>query len=147
MRTTRPASHLALSRGLSCDPAQVVITSGYGAGLGPVLRALDVAGKPGWLEEPGYPVAREALCLAGSAPIPVPVDSHGMDFEWALARAPDARVAIVTPSQQAPLGVTLSRSRAQALLAWAAENEAWIIEDDYLAELQIAGRAIERLLD
>ncbi|MEO8177293.1 MAG: PLP-dependent aminotransferase family protein [Deltaproteobacteria bacterium] len=139
------ACHLALARGLACDPAQILITSGYGAGLVLVLRALHLAGEKAWMEEPGYPVAREALRLAGIEPIPIHVDSQGMNVELAIAKTPGARVAIVTPGQQAPLGVALSRSRREALLAWAAEKEAWIIEDDYLAELQITGQAARAL--
>ena len=68
-----------------------------------------------------------------------------MNVELAIAKAPGARVAIVTPGQQAPLGVALSRSRREALLAGAAEKGAWIIEDDYLADLQITGQAARAL--
>jgi GntR family transcriptional regulator/MocR family aminotransferase len=139
------AKHLALARGLLCEPAQILVTSGYGAGLGLVLRVLELAGKTGWMEEPGYPVAREAMRSAGIKPVSIPVDADGMDVESAIAIAPDASVAIVTPGQQAPLGVSLSRSRRQALLSWATRTGAWIIEDDYLGELQIAGRATRAL--
>jgi GntR family transcriptional regulator / MocR family aminotransferase len=135
------AKHLALARGWVCEPARVFVTSGYGAGLGFVLKMLDLAGKAGWMEEPGYPVTREAMSIAGISPVSIPVDADGMNVERAIAIAPDASLAIVTPSQQAPLGVTLSSSRRQALLAWAGRTGAWIIEDDYLGELQIAGRA------
>jgi GntR family transcriptional regulator / MocR family aminotransferase len=51
----------------------------------------------------------------------------------------------VTPGQQAPLGMTMSLPRRLALLAWAWRNDAWIIEDDYLSELQLKGRAAPAL--
>jgi GntR family transcriptional regulator / MocR family aminotransferase len=51
----------------------------------------------------------------------------------------------LTPGQQAPLGVTMSLPRRLALLAWARRNDAWIIEDDYLSELQLKGRAAPAL--
>ena len=47
------------------------------------------------------------------------------------ARAPDARLAYVTPSCQFPLGVALSLERRRALLDWARRAQAWIVEDDY----------------
>ncbi|MFP3561755.1 PLP-dependent aminotransferase family protein, partial [Paraburkholderia sp. SIMBA_049] len=50
-----------------------------------------------------------------------------------------------TPGQQAPLGMTMSLPRRIALLAWAQENDAWIVEDDYLSELQLSGRAAPAL--
>ena len=139
------AKHLAVARGWSCDPARILVTSGYGAGLQLVLRVLDLGGEAGWMEEPGYPVTREAMRGAGIEPVSIAVDGEGMNVERAIACAPDARVAVVTPSQQAPLGVTLSNSRRKALLAWAAETGAWIIEDDYLGELQIGARAAPAL--
>jgi GntR family transcriptional regulator/MocR family aminotransferase len=47
--------------------------------------------------------------------------------------------------QQAPLGATLSLARRLRLLDWAGRTGAWIIEDDYLGELQLAGRAAPAL--
>jgi GntR family transcriptional regulator/MocR family aminotransferase len=41
--------------------------------------------------------------------------------------------------------MTMSLSRRLALLAWARRNDAWIIEDDYLSELQLKGRAAPAL--
>jgi GntR family transcriptional regulator/MocR family aminotransferase len=51
----------------------------------------------------------------------------------------------VTPGQQAPLGSTLSLERRSRLLDWAALSNAWVIEDDYLSELQLKGRATPAL--
>ena len=39
----------------------------------------------------------------------------------------------------------MSLSRRLALLAWAQRSDAWIIEDDYLSELQLKGRAAPAL--
>jgi GntR family transcriptional regulator/MocR family aminotransferase len=117
------AAHVAISRGLVCDPDQVFVTSGYGAGLSLVLGMLKQHSASAWMEEPGYPVAREALRIAGIDPVPIPVDSHGLQVETAIAMAPNARLAIVAPSQHAPLGVALSRPRRLALLAWAARQK------------------------
>src|SRR5262249_50036428 len=43
------------------------------------------------------------------------------------------------------LGVTLSLARRARLLDWAAQERAWVIEDDYLSELQLKGRATPAL--
>jgi GntR family transcriptional regulator/MocR family aminotransferase len=48
-------------------------------------------------------------------------------------------LAIVTPAHQAPLGVSLSLPRRQALLAWAADAGSWILEDDYDCEFHYSG--------
>jgi GntR family transcriptional regulator/MocR family aminotransferase len=41
--------------------------------------------------------------------------------------------------------MTMSLERRLALLAWARRTDAWIIEDDYLSELQLKGRAAPAL--
>jgi GntR family transcriptional regulator / MocR family aminotransferase len=41
--------------------------------------------------------------------------------------------------------MTLSLSRRHQLLEWAATHDSWIIEDDYLSELQLTGRAAPAL--
>jgi GntR family transcriptional regulator/MocR family aminotransferase len=72
--------------------------------------------------------------------VPVPVDAEGLNVDYGIEHAEDAALAVVTPGQQAPLGTTLSLRRRLQLLEWATSNNVWIIEDDYLSELQLKGR-------
>ena len=139
------ASHLAISRRMQCHPDQIIVTSGYRHGLMIALTALRAHGRKAWIEEPGFPLARRALELIGAVIEPVPVDAEGVRVEDGIASAPDALLALVTPGQHAPLGVSLSSARRHALLDWAAASGAWIIEDDYLGELQLDGRAAPAL--
>ncbi|WP_240645028.1 PLP-dependent aminotransferase family protein [Stutzerimonas nitrititolerans] len=142
---TEIAAYLSVARGIICAPEQVVITSGYSGGLGLILHALGLRGQTAWMEDPGYPMTRMALSMAGIETIPVSVDEYGLDVEEGIRRAPNAALAVVTAGQQAPLGVTLSLPRRLRLLEWADENGSWIIEDDYLSELQLVGRAAPAL--
>ncbi|TMS59244.1 PLP-dependent aminotransferase family protein [Imbroritus primus] len=139
------AGHLAVSRQIQCHPDQIIVTSGYRSGLMLTLTALQASGQKAWMEEPGYPLGRRVLELAGLTVEPIPVDAEGLRVEEGITRASDALVALVTPGQQAPLGVTLSPKRRRDLLGWAETQSAWIIEDDYLGELQIDGRATPAL--
>ncbi len=139
------AAYLCVARGLDCTPQQVLVCHGYAGALELALRALELGGGQAWIEQPGYMATRDALAAAGLQLVPVPVDPEGLDVAAGIAQAPHARLAVVTPGQQAPLGVTLSLRRRQALLAWAASADAWIIEDDYLGELQPQGRAAPAL--
>lgn len=139
------AAHLALARGLACQPSQVFVTSGFAGALALAVHALGLAGGTAWVEDPGYPLARRALALLGVQPVAVPVDREGIDVAHGMARAPHAALALVTPGQQAPLGVALSPQRRLALLDWAARSGSWIVEDDYLSELQLQGRAVPAL--
>src|SRR5262249_6969944 len=72
-------------------------------------------------------------------------DDDGMDVAAGLARAPDARAVVVSPSHQYPLGVMLSLPRRMALLRWAAERRALIVEDDYDSEFRYRGRPLAAL--
>lgn len=139
------AAHLALARGIKCNPAQVFITSGFTGGLGLALGVLKAEGRRAWVESPGFPPSRRALELTGVTPVPVPVDPQGMDVARGLEDAPEAAFALVTACQQAPTGVPLSLARRVELLDWATRTGAWIIEDDYLGELQLKRRATPAL--
>ncbi len=97
------------------------------------------------MEEPGFPFTRRGLELAGLSLAPIPVDASGIDVDYGLRHVPDAKLVVVTPGQQAPLGVTLSLERRLRLLGWAAQDGVWVIEDDYLSELQLKGRAAPAL--
>jgi GntR family transcriptional regulator/MocR family aminotransferase len=134
------ASYLSISRNLHCSPEQIFVTGGYNAGLGLSLRVLNLHGKKVWMEEPGFRLTRKGLELAGLNLVPVPVDAEGLNVDYGIENAADAALAVVTPGQQAPLGSTLSLRRRLQLLKWAAASGAWIIEDDYLSELQLDGR-------
>jgi len=134
------AGYLSIARNVHCYPEQIFITSGYSAGLGLALRVLGLEGRKVWMEEPGFMVTRKGLELARLNIVPVPVDAEGLNVGYGLENAADAALAVVTPGQQAPLGSTLSLRRRLQLLEWAASSHAWIIEDDYLGELQLQGR-------
>lgn len=139
------ASHLAISRQIRCRADQIIVTSGYRQGLTLSLTALQAHGRKAWMEEPGYPIGRRALEIAGVVVQPVSVDGDGLRVEEGRALAPDALLAIVTPGQHAPFGATMSPSRREALISWARDSDSWVIEDDYLGELQLEGRAAPAL--
>lgn len=139
------ASFLAAGRGISCDPAQIMITSGTQHALRLCLDALLRPGDAAWMEDPGYPAARRILEASGARLVPVPVDDQGLDAEEGRRRAPHARVAYVTPSHQFPSGVTMSMERRLALLAWAREAEAFVLEDDYDSEFRYRGAPLTAL--
>ncbi|HLI12158.1 MAG TPA: PLP-dependent aminotransferase family protein [Alphaproteobacteria bacterium] len=138
-------NYLAIARGIACTVEQVFVTAGFQGAIGLITHALLGKGDAVWVEDPGYFRAREAFILAGAAPVPVPVDSDGLDVAAGIARAPAARFAMVTPSHQSPLGVSLALPRRLALLAWATSRDAWIIEDDYDSEFRYRGRPLPAL--
>ena len=138
-------AYLAIARRIRCTPSQVLVTTGFSSALGLAVRGLELEGRAAWMEDPGFPLTRTALGLAGMTVTAVPVDAEGLDIAAGLRSAAGAALAVVTPGQQAPLGMTMSLPRRLSLLAWARRNGAWVIEDDYLSELQLKGRAAPAL--
>ncbi|MGA7514309.1 MAG: PLP-dependent aminotransferase family protein [Candidatus Sulfotelmatobacter sp.] len=128
------ATYLRTARSLRCSAEQIMIVSGSQQALEISARVLLDSGSPVWVEEPGYRLAQDAFALNGCHLIPVPVDREGLDVSAGIKRCRRARAALVTPSHQFPLGVTMSASRRFQLLEWAQSTGAWIIEDDYDSE-------------
>ena len=139
------AAHAMVSRGVHCTPQQIIIVSGAQGGLDLTARLLINSGDPVWMEDPGYLKARGAFLGSGAQIIPVPVDHEGLVVEAGMARAPQARLAYLTPSHQFPTGVTLSLARRVALLDWARRANAYLIEDDYDSEYHYTRRPLPAL--
>jgi GntR family transcriptional regulator/MocR family aminotransferase len=141
------AEYLATARSVRCTAEQIMIVSGSQQALGIASRALLVRGDAVWMEEPGYPGARDALMLNGARPVAVPVDAEGLRVDAGIARRKDARAAYVTPSHQYPLGMIMSAPRRLELLDWARRAGAWIFEDDYDSEYRYDTQPIAPLHD
>lgn len=139
------ARYLALSRGVTCTPGQILITNGFQGAIDLVAHATLKADDQVWVEDPGYVPTRQALVGAGARIVPIAVDRDGIRVVDAITRASHARLAITTPAHQAPLCVALSLPRRLSILDWAAGNDAWIVEDDYDGEFHYAGRPLPAL--
>lgn len=139
------ADYLNQSRGCHCSADQVVIVNGSQQALDIIARLFISQNESVIVEEPGYQAARAVFQAAGARVISVAVDQDGLQTEK-LSESPDsARLLYVTPSHQFPTGSVLSLSRRLALLDWAEQSQAFIIEDDYDSEFRFEGRPISAL--
>jgi GntR family transcriptional regulator / MocR family aminotransferase len=139
------AFYLRTARGVRCDAEQIMMVSGSQQALDLSTRVLLDRGNPVWMEEPGYRYARWVFALNGCRVVPIPVDADGLNVAAGIKRSPHARAALVTPSHQYPLGVTMSASRRLQLLEWAERSRSWILEDDYDSDYRYAGMPISSL--
>lgn len=139
------AEYLAVSRGVRCEPDQVVVVSGSQQALYLAASILLDPGDEVWVEDPGYAGVRGALVGAGAKLIPVSVDEEGLDVDAGISAAPRARMAYVTPSHQYPTGSVMCLARRLKLLDWAVEADAWLLEDDYDSEYRYSGRPLSSL--
>lgn len=132
------AHYLNQVRGVRCVAEQVVIVSGAQQALDILSRLLLSPGDKVLMESPGYTDARTLFELHQARIVALPVDDEGLPVE-AIPAETNARLVFVTPAHQFPRGGTMPLSRRQALLAWAAEHDAVIIEDDYDGDLRYDG--------
>jgi GntR family transcriptional regulator/MocR family aminotransferase len=136
------AQYVRAGRGARCTADQVIVVSGSQQGVDLAARVLLDPDDTVWMEDPGYAGARTALLASGARLEPVPVDGDGLVVDAGRARAPRARMAYVSPSHQFPMGVTMSAGRRLALLRWAAQAGAWVVEDDYDSEFRYDARPL-----
>jgi GntR family transcriptional regulator/MocR family aminotransferase len=139
------AEYLGAVRGVRCESSQILVTTGSQQALQISALVLLNPKDRVWMEEPGYPGARQAFMMAGAQLIPVGVDHDGMHVAEVIRRGRDARAVYVTPSHQYPMGMTMGATRRMLLLNWAARTGAWIIEDDYDSEYRFGSRPIASL--
>jgi GntR family transcriptional regulator/MocR family aminotransferase len=128
------ADYLNRARGTSALPANVVICNGFAQGIALLLHVLGESGARRVVVEDPSSVddARQIAVSAGLDVVGVPVGPDGIDVE--RLRAIDADAVILTPAHQWPTGAVLSPDARSAVLRWAEERGALVIEDDYDAE-------------
>lgn len=144
---TAIADYVRRSRSVHCEPEQIVIINGIQQALYICSQILFEAQDEIWIEDPAYrgTTAIFEHTKPNISVIRVPVDEEGIQVETGIQLSQHARAAFVTPSHQYPLGMPMSLARRTALLAWAKQQNAWIIEDDYDSELRYNGQPFPSL--
>jgi GntR family transcriptional regulator/MocR family aminotransferase len=137
------ADHVALMRALVCKPEDIIVTSGAQQALDLIARVLVEPGETVVaIEEPSYPPLVAILKAAGAIVRPVPTDRNGLIVEQIPN---DAKLICVCPSNQFPLGVTMSAERRRQLYEFAKEHHTLIIEDDYDGEFRTDGEPLKAI--
>src|SRR6476661_9670182 len=123
------ADYLARARGVTADPAHIVICAGFAHGLAGISRALRATGCATLaVEAYGHQVHRDIAAGQGLRLRPLPVDGMGA----VIGRAAGADAMLLTPAHQFPLGVTLHPRRRREVADWGGV----VIEDDYDGEFR-----------
>jgi GntR family transcriptional regulator / MocR family aminotransferase len=133
---------IALNRGVTADPDDVVVTRGTQQALDLVARVLVEPGDVVAVEDPGYAQARDVFASHGARVVPVRVDEEGLVVDEV---PPEARVVYTTPSHQFPFGPPLSRRRREVLLALADRHGIAVVEDDYDSEFRFVEGPLDTL--
>jgi GntR family transcriptional regulator / MocR family aminotransferase len=126
------ADELGRTRGVICEPDQIVVVQGTTQGIDLVLRVLrDTGASRVAVEDPSLDRQHRQIAGLGLELVGQPVDHDGL-----IIAGLDADAAIVSPAHQFPTGAVLSGARRRELLAWSRDSGALIVEDDYDAEFR-----------
>jgi GntR family transcriptional regulator/MocR family aminotransferase len=139
------AGHATAMRGTRASSDQVIVTTSTQQAVELAAKVVADSGESCWVENPGYQPVQHVLRAAGLEVVQVPVDRQGLDVSAGCKSKPHARLAYVTPSHQYPMGYEMSLARRDALLNWAATEDAYIVEDDYDGDYRYEGRPITSL--
>jgi GntR family transcriptional regulator/MocR family aminotransferase len=127
------AGYLARVRGVVVDPEHVVVCCAASQALTVLWHVLHRhGGRRVAIEDPGWRWQRYTAERAGLETVPIRVDADGMVV--ADLAAADVDAVVMTPAHHYPTGVVMTAERRGALIAWARERGALIIEDDYDVE-------------
>jgi len=136
-------SYLERSRGVLCDPEQIVICAGLQQSLDIVSHVLKERHSIVAVENPGYHLPRSVFRNHSYTILPVPVVEGGLDINH--LKSSRSTVVYVTPSHQLPMGYVMPVANRLALIEWAKQGGKFIIEDDYDSELRYHGKPIPSL--
>ena len=130
------AAMMRSMRGIDVPPECIVL----GAGTEVLVTALvSVLGREKLfaVEDPGYARVRRILVASGARIAPTPLSGGAIDVRALYMSG--AGAAYVTPSHQFPMGEEMRADQRAALLRWAQETGAYILEDDYDSEFRFQG--------
>lgn len=140
------ADYLQRARGVHCQPEQVILQPGTEAAITSVIQLVQTPGEILELahEEPGFDVMVAVARRFGAHLISAPSQGEASDFLRALDEA-NPKLIFTTPSHQFPTGNMMPMEVRIRLLQWAADHDAYIIEDDSCNEYRYETRAIPSL--
>ncbi|MDR0270795.1 PLP-dependent aminotransferase family protein [Paenibacillus sp.] len=121
------------------DMKQIFITSGVQQALSLLAQLPFPNGQSGILiEQPGYHLLMEYLKVYGIEAQGIRRTTAGIDLEELerIFKTGEIKWFYTVPRFQNPLGVSLDRKQKQAIAALAAKYDVYIVEDDYMADLE-----------
>lgn len=138
------SKYLYRSRGVICQPSQIVIGAGTQQitnHLANILKKMSIDHVA--VEDPGYLPVNNIFRDRGFSITPVKVGKEGISIEKLPSNIRSA--VYVSPSNQVPTGAVMPVGRRYELLEWAIKNDSVIMEDDYDSELRYFGKPIPAL--
>lgn len=139
------SQYLKLSRGVRCNPSQIIITNGAQEALTLCAQLTLNQGDTAFIENPGYQRARHAFLSQDINLETIYLNNNYIDVKELIQIKTNAKVLYTTPTHQYPLGGIMPASERMQLLDWANATGTWIIEDDYDSEYAFSQKPVAAL--
>ena len=137
------AAYLYQFRGMNIHPDQIIIGAGTEYLYGLLIQLLG-RNKIYALEDPGYQTIRKIYESYEVNIVTLPLDNDGINIDK-LNRS-NANILHISPSHHFPTGIVTPIKRRSEILKWAsAQDNRYIIEDDYDSEFRLVGKPIPTL--
>lgn len=152
-RYTAPQGHPALLAAIACyvedksgvptTPDNVLVAAGATGALGAAVGAMVNPGEEVLLLAPYWPLISGIVRSFHGTPVPVPflgnVTSAPEAVDLVERHRTDRTVAIYWNTPNNPTGLVIPGEILQALVAWAAEHDLWVIADEVYEHYQFSG--------
>ena len=143
MLRTEIAKFVRHTRGVSCEPEQIVIGAGIQYLFGLIATTFRTNHDIIAFEHPGFSKGMYVFEDYGYARAEIPLERDGIDIK--ALEASKAKVVYVSPSHQYPMGGVMGIKKRLQLLEWASKSNGYIIEDDYDSLLRYDGMPVPAL--
>lgn len=136
--------------GVEVDPeSEVVVTMGSKEGLASLATAITAPGDVVLAPNPSYPIHTFGFILAGATIRAVPTtpdDAYFESLERAMAFTVPRPSVLVVNYPSNPTAETVGIEFYERLVAWAKENQVWVISDLAYSELYFDGKPTVSIL-
>lgn len=144
------AWRLTTQRDIFCTSDQIVVQGGTQSSVQNLLSLFDFKTDSIAMEEPGYDGVRCVFQRSGFQvhPCRINYSSNTADLDEAFLddlNTFQPKLIYVTPSSQFPTCSIMSQATRQALISWANDHDAYILEDDYCRDFRYKERPIPPL--
>jgi aspartate aminotransferase len=127
------ARYTEKTRGISVDPARIVVTPGAKPIIFYAILSLLEEGDEAIYPDPGFPIYKSMIDFSGAKAVPVPLREE-LDFRLDLAELESLITArtklIILNSPENPTGGVLSETDIRAIAALAKEHDIYVLSDE-----------------
>ncbi|GAA1947654.1 pyridoxal phosphate-dependent aminotransferase [Brevibacterium antiquum] len=139
------AADIGSRRGMSIDPAEVIVTTGGKPVITKFLQAVMDPGEGVLYPNPGFPIYESQIEYLGGTALPyryVPTDDgFAIDLDHLRASIDDKTVAIIYNDLQNPISAESTVAEREAIAAIAQEFDLWVLSDEAYFEMRYKGRS------